>query len=202
MSGTQGQDEGGSILRGEGVTVIDAGDLMAAVKAKRGQRGGGKPPVDSKTRAKIRRLAREGLSQSEVARRCDVSRSTVAKVCAESRPPISFDRSKTREAVAAHAVDLKARRQRLAADMLDDVDQLRARMWTEHTVQGVTKDGEHWQYEDVYGPRDLQALFTSTGIAIDKHLVLVRHDSDGGELSGLDAFLNHLMPGRTTEPVE
>jgi transcriptional regulator with XRE-family HTH domain len=177
---------------------------MSGTHNERGQNGGGRRPVDSKTRAKVRKLAREGLSQSAVAKAAGVSRSTVAKLCASAQPPISFDRSKTEAAVKAHAIDLKAKRQELAQLLLDDAFTLRLTALSDRTVTIMTdemaeKGMEPVRFEVEREGRDVQARYTALGIAVDKHLVLIRHDSEGGELSGLDRFLDHLMPGRTTD---
>lgn len=162
---------------------------------KRGQNGGGRPPVDSKTAAKVRRLARSGLSQAEVARRCEVSRSTVARICAAAKPPISFDRSHTSAAVQAHATDLKAQRQALAEDVLVQARGIMAKFTAPHVKVGWYQGMGSEHYLDGPESGDVKNYAIALGILLDKHLVLVKHDSEGVDLQGLDAFLAHLIPG-------
>lgn len=163
---------------------------------KRGQRGGGKPPVDSKTRAKIRKLAREGLSQTKVAAATGVSRATVAKVCAAANPPITFDRAKTAAAVQAHQVDLKGERAKIAEKAITEVHRLFGLLTAEHEVTHWDKDGE-FHTATISGPTsgDLKNYATSIGILIDKHLVLVKADSDDRDLPAVEQWLLAMMGG-------
>lgn len=170
--------------------------MSGTQEGKDGQRGGGRRPVDSKTRARVRKLAREGLSRNEVARRCGISPSTVTRICAEATPPITFDRAATRVAVEAHQVDLKEQRQQLARRALHDAVAQLDKLTQPHEVIHWDKDGFMHRGEiDQPTSGDVRNYATAVGILIDKHLVLVKHDSEGGELSGLDKFLQHLMPG-------
>lgn len=189
-------DESGLYIGDAKVMSLD--ELAAHGKKPRGQRGGGRPPVDSKTRARVRKLARAGKSQAAVAREVGLSRSTVARICAEAKPPITFDRSATQAAVAAHAIDLKAARAELAQKAIRQVHELFGMFTAEHTVTG-------W-YEGVMStgtiPRptsgDMKNYATAIGILIDKHLVLIRHDSDDRDLPALDRWLEAMMTGKPT----
>lgn len=156
---------------------------------------GGRVPVDSKVRAKVRRLAREGLSRNEVARRVGISTSTVSRICAAASPPITFDRTLIREAQEARTVDLKARRQAIAQGLLDDVDRLRTMLFepVERTHMSVTLGEQKYMAAPAAG--EIKDLLIGAGIALDKHVALVKHDSEGVDLTGLDAFLAMLAPG-------
>lgn len=165
-------------------------------KAPRGQRGGGRKPVDSKTRALIRKLARDGKSRNAVAREAGVSTSTVTKVCSEARPPITFDRSATKVAVEARVVDLKARRVELAQLMLETAFTLHGKLFEQRTVSTTDGSGGVVSYEVDPTAKDWQATLTAIGIATDKHLLLVRTDSDDRDLPAVDAWLQ-LTLGRT-----
>lgn len=176
-------------------------------KPKGGQRGGGRRPIDSKTRAKVRKLARDGLSQSAIARQVGISGSTVGRICAAAKPPISFDRSKTKAAVAAHTIDLKARRVELAGLLVQDAYDLRARAWAEKSVTIMTpemaeKGMEPATFTVEREGREVQSFFTSLGIALDKHLVLVRHDSDDRDLNAVDAWIAHVQGSAPEVPEE
>lgn len=163
---------------------------------KPGQRGGGRPPVDSKTRARIRKLAREGLSQAEVARRAGVSRSTVAKVCAEARPPIAFDRSKTAAAVEAHSIDLKAARSQLAEDAITQVRDLFTALTAPHEVTHWDREGlMHRATIDKPTSGDVKNYAVAIGILMDKHMALVRFDGDDRDLPAVEQWLRAMGVG-------
>lgn len=169
---------------------------------KKATQRGGRAPVSSQTRARVRKLGREGLSQAQIANRTGISRKSVAKICAEARPPITFDRSHTAKAVEAHQIDMKAKRAELAQLLLMDAFTLRAAALEDKTVKilseemverGITDPVEFTVERE---GRDIQARFTSVGIVIDKHLLLVRTDSDDRDLPAVDAWLQ-LTLGRT-----
>jgi len=158
----------------------------------------GKPPVDLKTRAKIRKLARTGISQAKVAAAAGVSRSTVAKVCREARPPISFDRSKANAAIEAHQIDLKARRIELSQLLVQDAFDLRLKAWSKKEVTICTPEmaeegRDPVTFEVDREGKEVQSFFTSLGIVLDKHLVLTRHDSDDRDLNAVDAWIAHVQ---------
>jgi hypothetical protein len=160
-----------------------------------------RPPVDDKTRARVRKLAREGMSRNAIARETDVTQWTVSRICAEARPPITFDRSRIKTATEAKVVDAKARRAVLAGLMLDDAFTLRARALGKKTVLGF-EDGETVSREVDYDAVEVKHLFTAVGIVIDKHLTLTDHDGVGGNLSSVEAWIQ-MMTGKTksAEPV-
>lgn len=181
-------------MEDEGQGMTDSSG--ATGQAKRGQRGGGRQPVDSKTRARVRKLAREGqMSRNAIAKECGISTSTVTRICAEATPPITFDRTMTKVAVEARTVDLKARRTALSSSMLDDVDELRRRMFLDYQVKTTDGNGTVVTYEASPGARDWKDTMTAVGIAIDKHLVLVKADSDDRDLPAVDAWLAAMMGG-------
>lgn len=157
--------------------------------ANKGQRGGGRRPVDSKVRAKIRKHAREGMGRNAIAKLCHVSPSTVSLVCSSARPPISFDRTATATAVKAITTDLKARRAQIAEGLLDDLDRIRTMMFSEVERHhfSVTKGDETYHASASAG--EIKDLFIAAGIALDKHLLLVRTDSDDRDLPAVDQWL-------------
>lgn len=159
---------------------------------KRGARGGGREPVSSKTRARVRQLAREGMGRNAISRETGVPHATVSRLCASARPPILFDRAATKAAVSAKMTDLKARRAVLSEGMLDDADEIRRRLFEERTVRTTDGQGTVISYTVEPQARDWKDALTAVGIAIDKHLVLVRHDSDDRDLPAVDAWLAHL----------
>jgi hypothetical protein len=172
-------------------------------KPKGGRTGpGSRAPIDNKTRARVRKLAREGMSQNAVARAVGISGSTVGRICAAANPPILFDRSKTKAAVAAHTLDLKAVRMGISEKAIAEVQRLFGLFTSEHEVinwhEGSMSTGR------TSGPTsgDIKNYATSIGILIDKHLVLVRHDSDDRDLSAVDAWIAHVQGSAPEVPEE
>lgn len=162
----------------------------ATGQAKRGQRGGGRHPVDSKTRARVRKLAREGNSRNAIAKLVGISPSSVSKICAEAKPPISFDRSATKAAVEARTIDLKAKRTEISQMAVEEVTRLFKLLTEEHEVIHWDKDGfMHRGTIDRPTSGDIKNYATSIGILVDKHLVLTRADSDDRDLPAVDAWL-------------
>ena len=157
-------------------------------------------PVSPKTRAKIRKLAREGMSQTKVAAECGVSRKKVRDICAAARPPILFDRSIMQAAVSAHQIDMKSVRMGLSEKAIVEVERLFTLFTAQHEVinwhEGIMSTGV------TSGPTsgDMKNYATSIGILIDKHLILVRHDSDDRDLNAVDAWITHIRGG--SGPVE
>lgn len=147
-------------------------------------------PVDAETRKRIEAMARTGQhSRNAVAREFGVSPSTVSRICSEATPPITFDRTATAVAVEAHMDDMKARRAALARGMLDDVDRIRGMFFTDQRRVHMSVTMGEVEYWTPPTPGELRDLLTATGIAIDKHLVLVREDSDERDLPAVEVFL-------------
>lgn len=140
-------------------------------------------------------MAREGMTRNAIAREVGVSPSTVSNLCASAKPPIHFDRSATKVAVQAAVLDAKARRGQISEGLLDDVTTIRARLFSpiERTHHSVT-DGTV-RYEAPPTPGEIRELATALGILLDKHLVLVKTDSDDRDLPALDAWLDSLGVG-------
>lgn len=91
-----------------------------------GERGrsGGRTPVDDATKARVVQLAREGASRNAVAREVGVAPRTVSRICEAAEPPVTFDRTQTAVAVAAHSEDAKAVRARLSQRALAKAGEL------------------------------------------------------------------------------
>lgn len=168
----------------------------ATGQAKPGQRGGGRRPVDSKTRARVRRLAREGQTRNAIAKAVGISASTVTRICAEAKPPIAFDRSATKAAVEARTIDLKAKRTEISQMAVAEVSRLFKLLTAEHEVIHWDKEGYmHRGTIDRPTSGDIKNYATSIGILVDKHLVLVKADSDDRDLPAVDAWLAAMMGG-------
>lgn len=161
-----------------------------------GQRGGGRTPVDSKTRARVRKLARGGMSRNAVAREVGISTYSVSRICAEAKPPITFDRSAIKVATEARQVDLKAARGELATRAVQEARRLFGLMSAEHEVIHWDKDGiMHRGTIDQPTSGDVKNYAIAVGILLDKHVVLTKVDADPTDLPAVDAWLDWMTGG-------
>lgn len=160
-----------------------------------GQRGGGRRPVDSKMRARIVKLGREGKTRNAIAKLVGVSPSTVSRICADAKPPVSFDRSKTAVALEAAKFDAKLARAELSERAINEARRLFGLLSAPHeVVHWDTKTG--WMSRDTIDlptSGDVKNYATAIGILLDKHLVLVRTDSDDRDLPAVDQWLEAMM---------
>lgn len=172
----------------------DDDDFEAAAAADRNKpktRASRTAPLTDATKAKIRKLARTGtMSRNAVARECGVSPTTVARVCAAAKPPITFDRTATAQATEAKLVDLKVRRAALSQRAVDEVDRLFGLLTTPHEITHWDKDGFiHRAQIELPSSGDVKNYATAIGILLDKHLALVKHDSDDRDKPAVDKWL-------------
>jgi DNA-binding Lrp family transcriptional regulator len=158
-----------------------------------GQRGGGRRPVDSKTRARVEALGRAGqMSRNAIAKDVGISPSTVTRICREATPPITFDRSATAVAVEARQLDLKAERARISARLIAEIDGLFDKMHAPHVVVGWYEGSASEHVLDQPTSGDVKNYATTLGILLDKHLALVKHDSDDRDKPAVDKWLEAL----------
>lgn len=140
---------------------------------------------------RIVELAQAGLARNEIARRLQVSATTVTKYA----PPGSFDRTGTALAVRAHQVDMAAKRAELAQRLLDDAARLREQIWKPTKIYNFGgKDNTYNEKTVDEPPFDAKrTLMQAATTALAAHLRIVDHDSDGGldeARSVLDGFMD------------
>jgi hypothetical protein len=135
------------------------------------------------------------FGQAETARRLGIPKGTihwwsykagVKAGCAE----------KTRAAVAVATADNAARRARIAAALLDDVERLRDQFWSACEVYNFGGKDNTFNTAEINQPgfRDKQAIATTMGIFLDKSLALERFDADGGQgLAAVDEWLRSVL---------
>lgn len=154
-------------------------------KTGKGQNGGGRRPVDSKVVKAIRDMAAAGWTRNAIARELGISPSTVSRHV----EPGTFDRAATAAATEAVVQDAKAIRSRISFDLLTDAQRLR-RMFTAPMTRvhfSVTNGRE--EYEAPAVPGEIKDLAIAMGILLDKHLALVKHDSDDRDRPAVDKWL-------------
>ena len=156
--------------------------------------GAGRRPVDDKTRERIAALAAEGWSRNAIARECKVSPSTVSRLL----PAGTFDRTATAAATEAKVQDLKGQRAELSRMAVTEIHRLFGLLTAPHEVIHWDKDGDmHRGTIDRPTSGDVKNYATALGILTDKHLALIRHDSDDRDLPAVDRWLAAVMGGAT-----
>lgn len=178
--------------KGGNTTPVDGANQTPP---KRGHNGGGRPPVDSKTRTRVRKLAREGMSRNAIAREVGISSSSVTKICLTARPPISFDRAATKAATEARVADLKAERVKLAAKFTRRANEMLDLMDQPHTITSWHEGDMMTGVIERPTSGDIKNYMTAAGIALDKTLVIERHDADDTDLPAVDKFIAAMLGG-------
>lgn len=150
--------------------------------------------IDDKTRARVRKLARAGRSQNAIAREVGIAQSSVKRICDAAKPPITFDRSKVRAANEARVFDAKAARAKVSEQAVERIGKLFDLLDAEHTVHHFDKDGVMSTGTlDRPTSGDVKNYVTSIGILVDKHLALVKMDSDDRDLPAVDKWLAAML---------
>lgn len=132
--------------------------------------------------------------RNEIARDHGVSTSTVTGIAKDAGITDAFDRTATEKATRAREVDCKALREQLKLDMLLDAQRLRQRAWAPYQVVVSTPQGAEVVTLTEPPLNEVRAAYTAVGIAIDKSLVLERHDSGSGT-DGAKSMLDALAEG-------
>jgi len=149
------------------------------------------PPLDPAKRAAIAEDIRAGKARNAIARERGVSPATVSNIARENN--LTFDRTLTETATRAKQIDNKARRAALAERLLDKATDLLDLMDEPYLVYAFGgKDNDYNEHlRDRPPATDLRNLMTSAAVAIDKHAVLEKLDTDSGA-AGARSMLGEL----------
>lgn len=154
-------------------------------------------PLDPHRRATIEQAIRDGagaVSCRALAAEHGVSTRTVGRIAREIGLPDAFTRETTKAATTARVADLAARRAGLAAKMLDLAEHFAARATGTYVYWVATKDDVQRVELDEPPLGEVRQAMTAVGIAVDKHMALIRFDTkDGADqraLSLVDALVN------------
>lgn len=143
------------------------------------------------------------LSRNEIARKHHVSAGSVTNIAKAAGHSDAFDRSRTKNATEAARDDNKARRTALSKRLLDRAQEALEQMDRPHlTFKIGGKDNIYTEHMLDNPPTgDMRNLMIIAATAIDKHLVIERHDTDDQNLAGVDAWLRAMMYGEIpTDP--
>lgn len=140
-------------------------------------------PLDPTVRDAIAAAIRDGagrISCRGLAGEFDVSPNTVRKIAREIGLPDAFARAETKNATRARAVDMAERRGALATKMLDLAEHIAGRATAAYTVVIATKDEVFREILDEPPLGEVRQAMTAVGIAVDKHMALIRFDTKEG----------------------
>lgn len=150
-------------------------------------------PISTAQRRQVLALHADGQGRNEIARTVGIALGSVTKIVSEAG--LNFDRTATVAATAAAKADARARRAELGRLLLEDAHRLREQVWTPTTVFNF--GGKDNTYEEHLMPKpptgDLRNLMVIAATAIDKHLVLERHDASEPDAAG--SLLGALLTG-------
>jgi transposase-like protein len=149
-------------------------------------------PLDEHTVTAILASIDAGKSRNEVAREHNVSASTVSRIAASNAR--SFDRSKTKNATEAKKADNAALRAATSRRFLEKANELLDQMDGEHTVFNFGGKDNTFNSKVLPKPpvADLRNLMTAAAVAVDKHLVIEKHDHSGESHAAVDAWLQEM----------
>ncbi|MEU3162914.1 hypothetical protein [Streptosporangium sp. NPDC006930] len=137
-------------------------------------------PLSDEKRAAILDAIKAGGKRNEIARAHGVGAGTVTKIAQEAG--IAFDRSVTKNATEAKKADNAALRASTSRRLLVKANEFLDQMDAEHVAFNF--GGKDNTYNEKRLPRppvsDLRNLMTAAAVAIDKHLVIEKHDSGTG----------------------
>lgn len=124
--------------------------------------------------------------RNQIARDHDVALSTVSKIAKEAGATDAFDRSQTENATRAAVADNRSRRAKLASDLLHDAERFRQRAWSKYKYYERGQDGPELVELEHPPLKEAKEAYVAIGIALDKHVVLERHDAtDPGTMGSL-----------------
>jgi transposase len=139
-------------------------------------------PLTAKDRRRVRELHAAGKSRNQIAREIGRSASTVSKLAVELG--LDFDRSATAAATVARSTDLAARRVRLAEQLQDDAERLRAQLWESCKYGEFGGKDNVWSQVTLEQPRfgDQRQIIGAVQTAVNTSLRL--QPAEGGEGAG------------------
>lgn len=137
------------------------------------------PPIPAEKRdAVLADIRAGGLSLNQIAKNRGVSKATVSKIAKDAGINDAFDRTRTEAATQAHAIDSRARREKLKEQLIADAERLRARAWEEYEVVVDNRQlGPQTMTLDLPPAQDVRAFYAAVGLAIDKHCRLEQYDA-------------------------
>lgn len=140
-------------------------------------------PLTDQDRDQVKALHAEGLGRNAIAKRIGRSAWLVTKIAREAG--LDFDRSnhpQLQVATAARVADGRARRAKLALELLDDIALIREQLRSQIMAYSVGGKDNFLSFGEVPrpSPRDLMYLSTAIGNLTDRHIRLDEYGADPG----------------------
>lgn len=141
---------------------------------------------DDKRAAILTDIEAGAKSRNQIAKDHGVSVGSISNLAKNAGLTTAFDRSNVEKATRAVVADNRSRRAKLASDLLDDADKFRARAWGSYSYYERGQYGPELVTLDKPPLKDAKEAYVAIGIALDKHVVLERHDAtDPGTMGSL-----------------
>lgn len=153
-------------------------------------------PVTEAEKMKIRTLHGQGWSAGRIAKELGRPRTTVTTIAAKMG--MFFDHAQTANATRAAAIDMKARRARIAERLLNESEELLDDLKRPYVDHVFTVKGEYVQHAAMPTPQDKAHLTRSAANLMGEHRRMAEFDSDTGGLNAVDAWLRGML-GETAE---
>jgi transposase-like protein len=152
---------------------------------------------DDKRAAILADIQAGKLSRNAVARKHQVSVSTVTKIANENGEADAFDRSQTKRATQARVTDLQARRAAFSERLMGIAERVADRLEAPYQVVVSGRDGA--DIVDLVLPPlgEVRSGMTAIGIALDKSLRLIDFDSGDDGTDGAKGLLRTLGAAMT-----
>lgn len=135
-----------------------------------------------------------GMSRKAVAGKWGISQSTASKIARErglgdAQPPELSMASKV------FMAGVKERRAQIKRELLEDVDRLRARAWSEYRRTVAGKDGPYEITEELPPLGEVRNCYAAIGVALSGYAKLEALDSDTNKDEEAKSLLGDLMTG-------
>lgn len=149
-------------------------------------------PIDPTIKAAILASIQAGGKRNEIAREYGVGAGTVTKIAQDN--DLAFDRSVTKNATRAKQADNAELRATTSRRLLVKANEFLDQMDAEHTVFNFGGKDNTFNSKVLPKPpvSDLRNLMTAAAVAIDKHLVIEKHDNSGESHAAVDAWLTEM----------
>jgi transposase-like protein len=159
-------------------------------------------PLSDDKRQAILDAIRDGhgvRSARDIGRQHDVSPSTVSKLARDHGLRDAFARAKTKNATAARTGDMREARSQLAQRLIREANEALDDMRKPTLVYAFGGRDNEYNEHELQRPSisDRRSLMTMAAVAIDKHVVLDRHDADAGSDEAV-SMLGRIADGLAT----
>jgi hypothetical protein len=159
------------------------------------------PPLNEAKRQDILNAINtsDGRSRNQIAKEFGVAASTVGKIAQEAGITDAFDRTQTQKGTQARSADLAELRSLTSARFLQEATKMLDRLNEPCEVFAFGGAENRFNSEVLHRPPSQEArnFMTAAAVALDKHLLLDKHDSDDQSGAAVDSWLQAMMGRRT-----